>query len=432
MCDTLAIVARRGGKTEVFVAKNSDRDANEAQLLEWCPAAEHPAGTTLRSTWIEIPQARRTHAVLLSRPFWMWGAEMGANEHGLWIGNEAVFTHEPRAHAGLTGMDLVRLALERAVDRHEAVERITAWLADPGQGGGCGYENPGFTYHNSFILADPGGAVLLETAGREWAVEEIEGARTISNGLTIKGFAARHGRRLETAVAAAETRRCRTQELADGLAAELEAQLEAQLKTQRRSHRGVLQGLMAVLRDHGPAALHPSAPRFRWLNGSLGAPCMHGGGLVASSVTTASWVGRLAAPSTSEHWATATSSPCLSLFKPVQVADPVPTNVLGPPPDGRAADASLWWRHEKVHRRILADPVRLGAGLRTARDALESLWTRRRPEPGTAFAEHRALLDETIAELDARQGGGRGDLRPWWSRRYWARRDRDAGIPAGS
>ncbi len=44
------------------------------------PAAEHPPGSTVRCTYIEVPQAPRTLAVVLSRPTWMWGAEMGAND----------------------------------------------------------------------------------------------------------------------------------------------------------------------------------------------------------------------------------------------------------------------------------------------------------------------------------------------------------------
>ena len=105
MCDTFVVVERH----RVLFGKNSDRDANEAQVLSWVPARDYPADDTLHCTWRSIPQVRRTNAVLLCRPFWMWGAEMGANEHGVVIGNEAIFAREPLQDDGLLGMDLVRL-----------------------------------------------------------------------------------------------------------------------------------------------------------------------------------------------------------------------------------------------------------------------------------------------------------------------------------
>ena len=84
MCDTLVAVTADG----LLFAKNSDRDANEAQVLEWHAADDQAPGASLSATWIEIPQVARTNAIVISRPWWMWGAEMGANEHGVVIGNE--------------------------------------------------------------------------------------------------------------------------------------------------------------------------------------------------------------------------------------------------------------------------------------------------------------------------------------------------------
>lgn len=60
-------------------------------------------------TYISIDQAPRTHAIVISRPAWLWGAEMGANEHGVCIANEAMNTREPAPETeALLGMDLVR------------------------------------------------------------------------------------------------------------------------------------------------------------------------------------------------------------------------------------------------------------------------------------------------------------------------------------
>jgi len=258
-------------RNRVLFAKNSDRDPNEAQLIEWHAAAEHKPDDRLRCTWIEIPQVAHTHAVLLSRPFWIWGAEMGANQHGVAIGNEAVFTKVPVAKVGLTGMDLVRLGLERGATAIEAAACIVDLIETHGQGGGCGHENQRFTYHNSFLVADPRKAIVLETAGRHWKVETVtHGVRSISNGLTIADFAARFADPLISRVAACNVRQARTQKLA--AAAEGPGDL------------------MRVLSDHGEGH---RVPRYRLLNGGMSAPCMHAGGLVAASQTTASWVSEL-------------------------------------------------------------------------------------------------------------------------------------------
>ena len=396
VCD-IAVVARPEG---VLFAKNSDRDANEAQLLEWHPRREgRPGSPRLRCTWIEIDEAPVRHAVLISRPFWTWGAEMGANEHGLVVGNVAVFTRERVAPAGLTGMDLVRLALERAADAEEGTRVLAALIEAHGQGGGCGHENRRFTYHSSFVLADPRRAFLVETAGKAIAVERVTGARTISNALTIPDFAEAHGDRLRTRVACARERRARTASSA------ARAQAPADL--------------FALLRSHGDSPV----PRYSFLTGGLSAPCAHAGGTLAASQTTASWVSDLQ-PGRIRHFATGTAAPCTSLFKPVDVSTPLD---LGPNPTDRYDPATLWWRHDRLHRRVLRDPAAL-LPLLGGRDDIESRWLAAPPDPHDAFAEAERHLAAWTAAAEARPFA---DRRPFWVRRYWRTRDRRAGLPTG-
>ncbi len=396
MCDTMAIVE----PGRVLFAKNSDRDPNEAQHLDWRPRRTHAAGERLKCTWIEIPQAAETNAVLLSRPFWIWGAEMGTNEHGVTIGNEAVFTRQPLAKTGLTGMDLIRLALERAATARAAVDTIVALIDEFGQGGACSLERPGFSYHNSFIVADPRAAFVLETAGRHYAAEEIRGARSISNGLTIPGFAEKHSDTIRTHVSACRARRARTQQMAE-----------------RAQGPG---DLMRALRDHGPEGAGAS-PHYSWLNGGLGAPCVHAGGLVAASQTTASWVAELTSDGC-RHWVTGTAAPCTGLFKPVAVDFKVD---LGPRPTDTYDGETLWWRHERLHRAVMRDPERLLARYRGERDATEAAWLADPPDSDVAFAEYEATLERWTADVLAYLGR---DTRGFFVRRYWAKRNRRAGL----
>jgi len=50
---------------------------------------DYDSNSNVQCTYIQISQITHTFAVILSKPRWMWGAEMGANEHGIVIGNEA-------------------------------------------------------------------------------------------------------------------------------------------------------------------------------------------------------------------------------------------------------------------------------------------------------------------------------------------------------
>ncbi|NXX98986.1 SCRN2 protein, partial [Centropus bengalensis] len=72
-----------------------------------------------------------------------------------------------------------RLALERGSSAREALEVITALLERHGQGGSCKEEPVPFVYHNTFLLADRTEAWVLETAGRYWAAQRIQGEQAL-------------------------------------------------------------------------------------------------------------------------------------------------------------------------------------------------------------------------------------------------------------
>src|SRR3989339_1284748 len=99
MCDTMATTNVSTGS--LLFAKNSDRDPGEPQFIQYCDASEgldSPTHPEHRKSYdlVQYPQLQKAAAslpnplkALVSRPSWMWGAEMGINEAGVAIGNEA-------------------------------------------------------------------------------------------------------------------------------------------------------------------------------------------------------------------------------------------------------------------------------------------------------------------------------------------------------
>jgi secernin len=371
MCDTLVALAKSTARRATLFAKNSDRERNEAQALEMSP--RRIGGGSLRLTYLNIPDAPATHACLLSRPFWMWGAEMGANEHGVAIGNEALHAKIPaQRKRALTGMDLVRLGLERAETAYQAVEVITGLLELYGQGGNCGHLGR-FYYDNGFIIADPHEAYVLETAGRWWAVEQVSGHRALSNAYSI-------GRNYD-----AISRDLAAHARQDGwktdifgrfdIAAQLIDEARDALSFGRgRCARGTAlldragrrltpAGAMAILRDHG------DAPDWSPANTQNRTICMHAAQGPRRSQSVASMVSELR-PGRAVHWVTATSAPCAGLFKPVLFETGLPRQDLEP--NDWYDDATLWWRHEQLHRAMLHDFNACLAAIAGERDALEA------------------------------------------------------------
>jgi dipeptidase len=256
------------------------------------------------------------------------------------------------------------------------------------------------------LVADTRGAFVLETAGKHWRAERVSGAYAISNALTLPELAREHADAVRGRVAGARERRACT------LAAAQSA----------RS----LADLASALRSHGPGA--GDAPRYRWHNGGLNAPCAHAGGRLASSQTTASWIAELT-PNGVRHFVTATAAPCTSLFKPVRVGEALE---LGPAPTDRYDAATLWWRNERLHRPVSRDPARLLPLFAKERDALEAQWLAdgARVEPAAAFAEgDRRLATWTARVEGALRAEPRPDARPGFVQRYWAKRDARARFP---
>ncbi len=383
MCDTMVVRPEGTKSGALLFAKNSDREANEAQYLQHVAAADHAADENLACTYITIAQAAHTYSVLLSRPFWMWGAEMGTNEHGLIIGNEAVFSKiAPQKEPALLGMDLVRLGLERAASAAEAVEVITDLLTRYGQGGNCAHLGQ-FEYHNSFLIADAHGeAFVLETVGRDWVVERVAHKRSISNTYTIgttfegasqsllplaieRGFA-REGEafhfsdtfanRQRSNFATGSARWCRTSEL-----------LNARPKNDAAY-------MMGILRDHGPVATRQADWRPDGLMG--GSVCAHAswGPIRRFGQTTASWVAEVGS-GRAVHWLTGSASPDTSIFKPVFFGpgfEGVDLPDFGPTPSDSFDPATLWWSHEQLHRAVLEDYAPRLASFAAKRDRLEA------------------------------------------------------------
>jgi len=416
MCDTVVVVPDKG---PVWFAKNSDREPSEAQFLEChedSVAEEVPAG---------LPSLASGGRLLLSRPAWMWGAEMGVNAHGLAIGNEAVFTRLPVSKSGHSGMDFQRVALTTCRTADDALEQLIELTERLTQGGGMAHRHRSFRYHSSFLIADATTAWVFETAGQYWAAKRVRGAATISNALTIEDdFDRVHADAYKTAKDRRWVKSTGDFRFASAFsdpAMSVLAGARIRRACTGRSLSGVREpqprDFILALSDHG--AIEPG----RGLRSE--SPCAHASWLPTrtSAQTTSSVIARLEA-SGPTVWATGTSSPCLSVFKPA----PFDPELLPPRPirDARFDAREIWWAHERLHRACLAEYHARRVTFAEDRERFQDDCLRPGVDPAQCWHDHRVRVEDWLG----RALQVKASHTPLLTRQFWAKQSRATSMPA--
>ena len=358
-CDTWVALKDATADHSIILGKNSDRPPMEAQVLVQYSHQQHAPGETVKCTYVSIPQVGETYEHIGSKLWWAFGYEEGMNEYGVAIGNEAVFSKEPLQWGdGLLGMDLLRLGLERGKTAYDAMHVMIALLEKYGQSGDCEY--PGewgkANYHNSYILADPHEAWVLETAGRYWAAKKItKGVYSISNIYSIeRDWDEAHPKLVDHAIEMGWTKSAKDFNFARDYGdywrkdsknpGNMQIRRNMTLSCLRRDFTHVTPAsMMAISRSHLEGTF--VEPRWSASESFWPTPCMHDTPQ-SGYHSAASFVVQLRAEMPLQlrqvYWASF-SNPCCNVFKPFYLHGPKvpPTYATGT--STYSADSPWWW-----------------------------------------------------------------------------------------
>jgi dipeptidase len=177
--DTVVALGRATVDGHALLAHNSARPFCEGQAVCHAPGKAHAADETVHTQYLKLPQVRQTFTALGHQPAGQWGYTHGVNEHHVAIGHTSWRSRLQGAKPGLTGIDLVRLGLERARSARQAVDLLTELIERHGQGmfPGC----PPETADAGLVIADPTEVFALECAGSYWVTQEVKEVRAASN-----------------------------------------------------------------------------------------------------------------------------------------------------------------------------------------------------------------------------------------------------------
>jgi dipeptidase len=122
-------------------------------------------------------------------------------------------------------------------------------------------------------------------------------------------------------------------------------------------------------------------------------------------------------------WATGTSSPCLSVFKPA----PFDAALLPPRPiaDARFDAREIWWAHERLHRACLADYHARRVTFAEDRERFQDECFQPGADPTHSWRGHRIRIDdwlERALQVKAKRA-------PLLTRRFWSKQSRAVSMP---
>ncbi|MBI1829820.1 MAG: hypothetical protein HYR84_00050, partial [Planctomycetes bacterium] len=181
MGSDMIVALKEGSATGTTLFGLNDYAGPDARhSIQINPGVMHDPGEILHAGLIEVPQVRQTFAVLGLQPVGQWGFTHGVNENRVSIGVTEWRSRLSGERTSLTGLDLVRLALERSHKAHHAVDVLTDLLERHGQ-------TPASAPSDSiFLIADSEEAFVLETAGRFWALLECGQTRVVTDTAMIR------------------------------------------------------------------------------------------------------------------------------------------------------------------------------------------------------------------------------------------------------
>lgn len=174
-CDMVVALGRATVDGETLFGHNCNQPGSEPMELVRVPGRVFSPGEVVPMGGLLLPQARRTWTVLAGRCTGQWGYQHGLNEHGVAAGLTSIGTRPRPSEPGLSGPDLVRLALERANSARLAVDVLTDLAIRYGQGRTETDADP------AFLIADGREAFVVEMFGRHWAVQHVKEVRAVSD-----------------------------------------------------------------------------------------------------------------------------------------------------------------------------------------------------------------------------------------------------------